>query len=77
MRRHQEKWFVIDGEGRLCVHTENDGHYAIRKGLQRNDEPVDLDAYIPNPIVRELISEALRKGAKAEKQLKEREDLCI
>jgi hypothetical protein len=38
-----ERWVFVDNEGRLILHTENDGHAYLRYGPQATDEHITLE----------------------------------
>jgi hypothetical protein len=33
---------LVQADGQIILHTENDGHAAMRRGLEPRDEPIDM-----------------------------------
>ena len=65
-----ESWYIINEEGVLCNHSENDGARAFRKGLQAEDTPIPLSSVIDHKEICEVISRALERGAEVNKFIK-------
>jgi hypothetical protein len=38
-----ERWVYVNDEGKLVLHTENDGHSFLRHGSQAHESPITLD----------------------------------
>jgi hypothetical protein len=51
-----ESWIIVEDDGRIILHRENEGHRFLRRGAEATDEEVTLEKVV------ELDDRHFRKG---------------